>query len=51
MPPQLVEKYQHFTEAKMATLTAAGYHKEFTPMEAGVGDYVQAFLGAPSSYR
>ena len=52
MPPQLIEKYQYFTEAKMGRLKAAGYARGFTAVEAGIGDYVRTFLAAANNpYR
>jgi ADP-L-glycero-D-manno-heptose 6-epimerase len=51
MPPQLIENYQYFTEAKMDRLSAAGYSKGFTELEAGIGDYVRSFLGTSNPYR
>lgn len=39
-PPQLVGKYQSFTEADLALLREAGYDAEFMPVEQGVGSYV-----------
>ncbi len=44
MPEELVKKYQYFTEAKMDRLRAAGFKHEFTPLDAGVRDYVQNYL-------
>ncbi|MBU0678420.1 MAG: ADP-glyceromanno-heptose 6-epimerase [Verrucomicrobia bacterium] len=46
MPEHLKSKYQYFTEAEMRKLRAAGYHKEFTSLEAGVSDYVRNHLAA-----
>ena len=43
-PEDIRDKYQYFTEAKMAKLIAAGYHKPFTSLEDGVGDYVKNYL-------
>ncbi|HUL95000.1 MAG TPA: ADP-glyceromanno-heptose 6-epimerase [Usitatibacter sp.] len=45
-PAQLVGKYQSFTEADMSALRAAGYREPFLDVEAGVGRYVAARLGA-----
>jgi ADP-L-glycero-D-manno-heptose 6-epimerase len=39
-PPGLLDKYQSFTEADMRRLRAAGYAREFRPVEAGVAAYV-----------
>ena len=40
-PPQLVDKYQSFTEADMSRLRAAGYPGEFMTVEQGVAAYVK----------
>ena len=45
-PPELREKYQYFTEAKMARLRDAGYTAEFTALEDGVEQYVRGYLMA-----
>jgi ADP-L-glycero-D-manno-heptose 6-epimerase len=39
-PPQLVGKYQSYTQADTTALRAAGYKDEFLGVEAGVGRYV-----------
>ena len=39
-PPGLIDKYQSFTQADLARLRAAGYPREFKPVEAGVAAYV-----------
>ena len=44
-PPQLVGKYQSFTEADLALLREAGYSGDFMPVEEGVGSYVAQLLG------
>jgi ADP-L-glycero-D-manno-heptose 6-epimerase len=41
-PPQLVGKYQSFTQADLTRLRAAGYDKPFLSVEEGVRRYVQA---------
>jgi ADP-L-glycero-D-manno-heptose 6-epimerase len=51
MPEQIRGKYQYFTEAPMARLRQAGYGQPFTPLEAGVADYVQGYLNADDPYR
>ena len=51
MPPELSDKYQYFTEARMERLRAAGYRREFTTLEAGIADYVRRFLARPDRYR
>ncbi len=50
-PEAIREKYQYFTEARMARLRAAGYDKPFTDLEAGVARYVRDFLVKPDPYR
>jgi ADP-L-glycero-D-manno-heptose 6-epimerase len=40
-PPQLVGKYQSFTEADMAPLREAGYAREFLTVQQGVAAYAQ----------
>jgi ADP-L-glycero-D-manno-heptose 6-epimerase len=44
MPEDIRDKYQYFTEAKMAKLSAAGYLNEFYSLEKGVDDYVRNYL-------
>ncbi len=44
MPEELKEKYQYFTEAKIAKLRSAGYKQKFYPIEYAVADYVKNFL-------
>ena len=39
-PPALIDKYQSFTQADLTRLRAAGYTREFRPVEAGVAAYV-----------
>ncbi len=43
-PPQLVGKYQSYTQADITALRACGYDAAFLDVEAGVGRYVQARL-------
>ncbi|MFO1412345.1 MAG: ADP-glyceromanno-heptose 6-epimerase [Burkholderiales bacterium] len=43
-PPQLVGKYQSYTQADLTALRAAGYGAPMTPVEAGVADYVQRMI-------
>ena len=45
-PPQLVGKYQSYTQADMAALRKAGYSAPFLTVEQGVGRYVDARLAA-----
>jgi ADP-L-glycero-D-manno-heptose 6-epimerase len=51
MPPELRDRYQYFTEARMGRLQAAGYRREFTPLEAGIEDYVRSYLQREDPYR
>ncbi len=44
-PEDIRDKYQYFTEANMRKLIEAGYDKDFTSLEDGVGDYVKNYLG------
>ena len=43
-PPQLVGKYQSFTQADLGRLRQAGYSQPFLDVEQGVDRYVQARL-------
>ncbi len=43
-PAGIRERYQYFTEARMEKLRAAGYARGFTPLEAGVRQYVERLL-------
>ena len=45
-PPQLVGKYQSFTQADVSALRGAGYREPFLDVEQGVGRYVEARLAA-----
>jgi ADP-L-glycero-D-manno-heptose 6-epimerase len=51
MPANLAGKYQYYTEARMERLHQAGYPKPFTPLEAGIGDYVRGYLARSDVYR
>ena len=51
MPDALREQYQSFTQATMARLRAAGYAREFTPLEVGVQRYVHDYLSQPEPYE
>ena len=44
-PPQLVGRYQSYTQADVTALRAAGYREPFLEVEEGVGRYVAARLG------
>jgi ADP-L-glycero-D-manno-heptose 6-epimerase len=50
-PLAIRDKYQYFTEARMERLRAAGYSKEFTPLEEGVTTYVYRYLSQSDRYR
>ena len=44
MPEILRDKYQYFTEAKIAKLRSCGYKDEFFSLEEAVRDYVTGYL-------
>jgi ADP-L-glycero-D-manno-heptose 6-epimerase len=46
MPQHLRGKYQYHTQADLTKLRAAGFQRAFTPLEAGIADYVQNYLNA-----
>jgi ADP-L-glycero-D-manno-heptose 6-epimerase len=48
-PPQLVGKYQSYTQADMGALRKAGYKTAFLGVEEGVGRYVETRLAAKSA--
>ncbi len=49
-PPQLVGKYQSFTQADLSKLRAAGYTESFVTVADGVKRYVESLIaGSPSS--
>ena len=50
MPESLRDRYQYFTEARMAKLRAAGYGPAATSLEDGVREYVQVYLSTPDMY-
>jgi len=50
-PPEIRDKYQYFTEAKMARIRRAGFDQPATELEDGVRDYVQKYLAGPDPYR
>jgi ADP-L-glycero-D-manno-heptose 6-epimerase len=50
-PAEIRDRYQYFTEARMARLRAAGYDRPMTTLEEGVRDYVQSYLAAADPYR
>jgi ADP-L-glycero-D-manno-heptose 6-epimerase len=43
-PPQLMDKYQSFTEADLSKLRAAGYTEPFVPAAEGVKLYVESLI-------
>lgn len=45
-PEDIREKYQYFTEAKMAKLRSAGYSRSFYSLEDGVKDYILCYLNS-----
>ena len=49
-PSDIREKYQYFTEARMAKLRGIGYDKPFYSLEEGVGDYITNFLQSAIHY-
>jgi ADP-L-glycero-D-manno-heptose 6-epimerase len=44
LPPEIADRYQYFTEAKMDKIRKAGYSTESTSLENGVTDYIKNFL-------
>jgi ADP-L-glycero-D-manno-heptose 6-epimerase len=51
MPPELIDKYQYLTRARMDRLRAAGYERPFTSLEAGIAHYVRNYLATNEPYR
>lgn len=51
MPPNLINSYQYFTEARMDRLRSMGYDRPFTSLEQGVSDYVRNYLATDDPYR
>jgi len=49
-PVEIRDKYQYFTEAKMARLRAFDYDEPFTSLEDGIRDYVQNYLVKDDPY-
>ena len=43
-PPQLVGKYQSYTQADLTKLRAAGYRESFVPAADGVAHYVESLI-------
>jgi ADP-L-glycero-D-manno-heptose 6-epimerase len=48
-PIEIRDKYQYFTEARIARLRNEGYRKPFTTLEHGIDAYVAALLNNPVS--
>jgi ADP-L-glycero-D-manno-heptose 6-epimerase len=48
-PPQLVGKYQSFTQADLGALRAAGYTAPMTPVAQGVSRYVESLISERAS--
>jgi ADP-L-glycero-D-manno-heptose 6-epimerase len=51
MPEILKPQYQSFTCARVDRLRAAGYAKDFTSLEDGVGHYVRGYLSQANPYK
>jgi ADP-L-glycero-D-manno-heptose 6-epimerase len=51
MQPELIDKYQYFTQARVERLRAAGYTRPFSSLESGVTEYVQKYLSTRDPYR
>ena len=51
MPPELLERYQYYTQADITKLRNAGYTKPFTSLEDGVRDYVFNYLHTSDPYK
>jgi len=50
MPENLRKQYQYYTQANISKLRAAGYTKNMTSLENGVGIYVRDFLNQDDQY-
>jgi ADP-L-glycero-D-manno-heptose 6-epimerase len=50
-PEAIRDRYQYFTEARMARLRAAGYDRPFTTLEDGVRRYLRDYLASADPYR
>jgi ADP-L-glycero-D-manno-heptose 6-epimerase len=51
MPESIRERYQYFTEARMARLRVAGFSQRPTSLEDGVASYVHDYLNQEDPYR
>ena len=49
-PAPLRDKYQYFTEARMARLRAVGYERPFSSLEDGIAAYVRGYLATDDPY-
>ena len=49
-PVDIRDKYQYFTEADISKLREIGYREPFYTLEAGIKEYVQAFLKQNRNY-
>jgi ADP-L-glycero-D-manno-heptose 6-epimerase len=50
IPEDIRDKYQYYTKAETTRLRAAGYIKEFTPLEQAVNDYIGKYLKGQTFY-
>jgi ADP-L-glycero-D-manno-heptose 6-epimerase len=44
LPPEIADRYQYFTEAKIDKIKKAGYSNKSSSLENGVADYVKNYL-------
>jgi len=51
MPESIRDRYQYFTEARMARLQDARFNQPPTSLEAGVASYVRDYLIQEDPYR
>jgi len=49
-PPDIRDKYQYYTEARMVKLRSIGYSSPFYTLEAGIEEYVQGYLTTGSTF-
>jgi ADP-L-glycero-D-manno-heptose 6-epimerase len=50
-PPAIRDKYQYFTEARMSRLSAQGFNRPFTSLEAGIGKYLKHLTQSQAKSR
>lgn len=50
VPPNIRDQYQYFTEAKMVRLFGEGISQPQWPLEKGIADYVNNYLGKQDPY-